>query len=389
MNVLCAKSTLETVWMGYHASLNSHVSKHQKAGQYDFDTMTVKTTDFIDATEGPTRGFSKLMIGSCAKIGMKPVCDNYKSCGKDTNALYIGNRGNLGDRADRENPSMMPTGALDGSLQYNDGKISTAASEAFSRAFSGVCTYTGHKNGRANCDLDPKKSRGSSENMQDRGSWSKPFVCGKFTPDYRIQAGSEASGFKGCLSTTGKKGPSIRISRCDSLDTKNQQWAFLEHSGQIKSKMENTNVCLVGDKTGQVWMAKCDVDAKEQQWKIVGSQLQLKGKKQCLDSSVSIKTCDTKAKSQRFIVRDQKRDMVIERGTRTNVTSAVYYDRTGYNEEKTSLGEDRVEPLLNSDESFTFNQGPGYDVTTVVDLGAHDVRMLDEAAASAKLLSAY
>ena len=111
----------------------------------------------VTAAKRLSGSYAAVMVGTCARFGMKPVCDNARDCKTDAKALYIGQLGHMASPADRADKRMVPTGF-----------------GAVAKTWDGVCNYAKDMSGkgRAFCNY------GQSSVWQYKGQNNR-FVCGK------------------------------------------------------------------------------------------------------------------------------------------------------------------------------------------------------------------
>jgi hypothetical protein len=74
------------------------------AGNYTFQRVRAQ----VDVTSAGT--YDEVMISECAKVGMKPLCDNPTYCKSDTKSVYIGQSHNIAHKPHRNINSYFPTG---------------------------------------------------------------------------------------------------------------------------------------------------------------------------------------------------------------------------------------------------------------------------------------
>ena len=147
------QSRLENVYIGANG-------RGKSAAMYNFAKVQVTSKQ---------GSFSDLMLKSCKKIGMKPVCDFAAYCERDYRSLYLGQTGHLSSKRARSKND--PHGYYE-----MRGKV------------NGLCFYTSFANGnKALCNIPTNSHRWKAPS-----SSSDIFLCGKeVMKSFKVQLGGK------------------------------------------------------------------------------------------------------------------------------------------------------------------------------------------------------
>jgi len=99
--------------------------------------------------------YSQVMIESCQKRGMKPVCDHPNYCRSDSKAIYLGQTHHLAYWPHRKNAGFWPEG-------WND----------IAKMWDGMCAYTAHHGTGALCNIP-----GNTHSWQNPSDRANTFMC--------------------------------------------------------------------------------------------------------------------------------------------------------------------------------------------------------------------
>ena len=117
------------------------------AHKYTFEKVRAKST---------SGSYSNIMVETCKKIGMKPICDHRNYCRNDAKSLYIGQDHHL----------------THGGHMNHHGYFPSGWSQIRSK-FNGLCSYTARANGDyALCNIP------SNSHSWRRASQTPDFMCG-------------------------------------------------------------------------------------------------------------------------------------------------------------------------------------------------------------------
>jgi len=129
--------------------------------EYVFEMVKVGETAY-------GKRFSQVMIDSCQKRGMKPICDHPNYCRSDSKALYLGQTHHLTYWPHRKNDAFWPSGWK--SIRSN---------------WDGMCAYTAHHGTGALCNI-PK----NTHSWQNPSDIANTFMCGRIA-SLKVELGSK------------------------------------------------------------------------------------------------------------------------------------------------------------------------------------------------------
>jgi len=134
----------------------------------EFDGIPMRTYAFQIATVPQSyygENFSTVMIATCRKLGMKPVCDHPQYCANNVESLYLGQRRHIAFPPQRENPSYFPNGWLE-----------------IKEFWKGLCSYTGASGaGKALCNFPSK-----THSWRRPGEISNAIMCGRIEKEAKL-----------------------------------------------------------------------------------------------------------------------------------------------------------------------------------------------------------
>ena len=123
--------------------------------EYVFEMVKVGETAY-------GKRFSQVMIDSCQKRGMKPICDHPNYCRSDSKALYLGQTHHLTYWPHLKNDAFWPSGWK--SIRSN---------------WDGMCAYTAHHGTGALCNI-PK----NTHSWQNPSDIANTFMCGRIASNH-------------------------------------------------------------------------------------------------------------------------------------------------------------------------------------------------------------